>query len=126
VFALWTQDVAAAVLRLDDEGERLWSAVRDAWTDEGGHDTFLKHCSGAGLLAVAGRRYRERIDESPAAPDPIAVRMRERIVTMATMIMPPPRTVAAPVTRSRWFWVVLAAAAAAGILGGLVFTQTGR
>lgn len=121
VFALWTPEKAAEIVQLDEGAERLWVEVEGAWEDEARHDAFLKHCSLAGMLPAAGRRYRDRLDRDPR--DPIASRMQERILAMATVtfVQRPPRPV--PVTRKNWFWAVLGVFA---VLGMLIALTLGR
>lgn len=117
--ALWTPALAAAVVRLDQRGEALWTKVRAQWDAESAHDEFLKHCSTKGLLAAAGRCYRERLDEAP--DDAMAARMQERIVTMATVSFAVrPTTPPTPVTRTGWFWVMVVVCGIGGIVGAFL------
>jgi hypothetical protein len=104
-FALWTPVQEAAVARLDEGAEALWSAAVADWQDPGKHDAFLKHCSLTGSLAAAGRRYRQRLDQQPG--DGVATRMQERVLAMATAALVRPSVAPAPVTRQTWFWAVL-------------------
>jgi hypothetical protein len=105
-FALWSPAQAREVIGLDEGGENLWSDVLADWSTVEKHDAFLKHCSLGGLLPLAGRRYRERLDDDPR--DTMAARMQERVMAMATatFIRPAP-VVAKAVTRTLWFWVVV-------------------
>lgn len=117
VFALWTPAMAADVAVLGEAGEALWAEAKAAWQDDEKHDAFLKHCSAGGLLAVAGRRYRERLDETPG--DAVATRMQERVLSMATLTYARPSTPPVPVTRTKWFWIVLGGVGVAGALAAL-------
>jgi hypothetical protein len=83
------------------------------WTAVDRHDAFVKHCSAAGLLALAGRRYRERLATDPM--DPVAGRMQARILAMATASLVPASAAPAPVTRSTWFWVVMVVGGVGGM-----------
>jgi len=119
VFDKWTPELAATVVKLDDAGAALWAALQDAWQDEAKHEAFAKHCSAAGVLGAAGRCYRERLDQAPS--DAIAVKMQERILSLATVGFtvtraPPPRLV----TREPWFWAVLGVCAIMAAIAGFV------
>jgi hypothetical protein len=120
-FALWTAEQEAGVVRLDAEAEALWSAASADWHDAARHDAFLKHCSLAGALAPAGRRYRERLDAQPS--DAVAARMQERILTMATASLLHPAAAPTPVTRQGWFWLVLVIFAVAGLGAALLLKR---
>jgi uncharacterized Zn finger protein (UPF0148 family) len=112
-FALWTPVADAPAAELDDQAERLWSTALADWDTLENHEAFVKYCSRAGVLALAGRRYRERLDHQPS--DAVAAQMQARILTMATAGYIPPSPVPAPVTRSLWFWVVVALCGVAGM-----------
>ncbi len=120
VYALWKPEAAVGVVaNLDDAGEGLWESVISDWRSTPKHDAFVKHCSVTSTLGAAGRRYREHLDGAPG--DPIALAMQARIVAMATVQLPahaaqPPE----PVTRSKWFWAVMALFALIGLLAGMV------
>jgi hypothetical protein len=118
VFAFWTPEKAAQVVKLDERGEVLWNQVRRSWKDEAKHDAFLKHCSMAGLLAAAGRCYRQRLDRFPE--DPLAAAMQERIVAMATLSFARPTAAPKPVTRTQWFWLILVIGVIAGVMGSFL------
>jgi hypothetical protein len=116
-FALWTPPSDAPAAQLDEQGEALWSEALAGWAAPDRHEAFIKHCSRSGLLALAGRRYRERLDEQPA--DPVAAQMQSRILTIATASYVPPAPVPMPVTRSLWFWVLLVLCGVGGMAGAL-------
>lgn len=120
IYALWTPEKAAEVVTLDGGAEALWADVDNNWHDEAKHETFLKHCSAAGMLAAAGRRYRERLDR--VSTDPIAAKMQERLLTMAaaTIVASRPMT-SVPITRTTWFWVVIAVCGIAGLMSAFMF-----
>jgi hypothetical protein len=105
-FALWSPEQAREVIALDQQGEDLWVEVLADWSTVEKHDAFLKHCSPRGLLPLAGRRYRQRLDDDPA--NVMAARMQDRVIAMATasFIRPPP-VVNRAVTRNLWFWAVV-------------------
>lgn len=124
VFALWSSDSAGPELVLPPEGETLWAAVLKDWDDDRGHDAFVKYCSAAGLLVVAGRRYRERLDTRPG--DAMAARVQQRVVNMATAALQVRTTVVRqPVTRSRGFWIAIIICVIGGAVAGLVSTRLG-
>jgi hypothetical protein len=115
-FALWTAEEAVDAARLDDRGEVLWAEVVAGWETVERHDVFLKHCSLAGLLGPAGRRYRQRLDDDPA--DAMAARMQERVMAMATAaFIRPQAAVPRAVTRNMWFWAVVILFGLGGIAG---------
>jgi hypothetical protein len=110
---------AGAIPPLDPTATALYAACEAAWDDEQRHDKFVKYCSASGLLASAARQYRLRLTQHPE--DPVAAKMQQRIVTMASFLLtkhqPPP----APLTRSRWFLVLVGVAAIAGLLAALLY-----
>jgi hypothetical protein len=122
VFALWNPVEGATLVCLDDAGEALWRKAQDNWSDSAGHEEFLKHCLQTNTLAAAGRLYRERLDENPK--DVLAAQMQSQVLAKAALGLSihksQPRTA---VTRSRWFWVVVLAAMALGITGGLFWRR---
>jgi len=122
VFALWNAEQEDAVVCLDSAGEQLWRSVQENWSDSAGHEAFLKHCLQTGTLAPAGRLYRERLDAHPG--DALAAEMQNQVLSKAALGLSihksQPRT---SVTRSRWFWVVVLAAMALGIAGGLFWRR---
>lgn len=119
VFALWTPEKAAEVVKLDEAGEAAWAALIGRWQDEAQHDAFLKRCAAGGTLAAAGRCYRAYLDQHPG--DALATKMQERIVVMATLTFARPTRPPTPVTRSRWFWAVVGLAVSAGVVLALLF-----
>ncbi len=122
VFALWNPDQAPMVVPLDPHAEALWLSVTQAWDSTAAHDAFLKHCSVAGLLPAAGRRYRERLDENPN--DGVAQQMQKRVLAMATALLGVPATKPpAPFTRSIAFWLVLLCSLFVGIVAALMFRK---
>jgi hypothetical protein len=122
LFALWTADGEAALVRLDAAGEELWGKAREHWSDAARHEEFLRHCLQTGTLAAAGRLYRERLDEDPK--DLLAAQMQGQVLAKATLGLAihktQPRTA---VTRRRWFWVIVLAAMAIGIGAGLIWRR---
>jgi hypothetical protein len=118
-FSLWSAEQASGVARLDERGEALWAAAVASWSTPERHDELLRHCSVTGLLAAAGRRYRERLDQD--AGDAVAARMQERVLAMATASFVRPAA-AVPVTRHNWFWVLMAVCGLVG-LGGALFLR---
>jgi hypothetical protein len=121
VFAFWTPEKAAEVVKLDERAEGLWMQVRRSWKDVSKHDAFLKYCSMAGLLAAAGRCYRQRLDKHP--DDEVAAAMQERIVAMATLSFARPTSAPKPVTRSQWFWMILVIGVIAGVIASFVIRR---
>jgi hypothetical protein len=110
---------SAALPPLDPTATALFAACEASWDDEQRHDKFVKYCSASGLLATAARQYRLRLEKQP--DDPVATRIQQRIVTMASFLLakhqPPPE----PLTRSRWFLVLVGVAAVAGLLAALLY-----
>ena len=122
VFALWKVESSPPLVPLDSRGDQMWKEVQGNWSDSARHEEFLKHCLQTGTLAAAGRLYRERLDENPK--DAVAAHMQAQILSKATLTLSlnksQPREA---VTRSRWFWVVVLAAMALGIAGGLFWRR---
>ncbi len=123
VFALWKADAVAPVLPLDARGEELWRNIQGNWSDSALHEEFVKHCLQVNTLAAAGRLYRERLDENPK--DALAAQMQSQVLAKAALGLAINRTTTAaePVTRSRWFWLIVLTAMALGIAGGLFWRR---
>jgi hypothetical protein len=109
---------------LEEEAERLWAEVESGWEESARHDAFLEHCASHRLLASAARRYRARLDQQPG--DAVATRMQQRIIFLASQPLAAlagrPRA-ASPLSRSRWFAVVVLLSAVAGVVGGMLFVR---
>ena len=122
VFARWTEESSPPLVPLDSRGNDLWQEVQGQWSDLARHEEFLKHCLQTDTLAAAGRMYRDRLDENPR--DSVAAQMQAQILSKATLALSinksHPREA---VTRSRWFWAVILAAMAIGVLGGLYWRR---
>lgn len=110
---------SAAIPPLDDTATALFAACEAAWEDDQRHDKFVKYCSSAGLLATAARQYRLYLDQHP--DDPIAARMQQRIVKMASLLLATQKPAREPVTRSRGFLLLVGLAALAGIIGAILY-----
>ena len=122
IFALWNPEAAPKPVALDEAAEALWVTATTSWQSSEAHDAFLKHCSVAGMLPAAGRRYRERLDEQPT--DEIAQQMQRRLLQMATALMgAPAQKPPDPFTRSGSFWMIVIAALSLGIIAALVFRK---
>ena len=119
VFALWSKNQTTQDTSLDPEGTALWAAVTKAWEEDPRHDAFVKHCAKIGRLAAAGRSYREVLDRRHG--DPVATRMQNRIVGMATAVLLPLKTTPPGAGRTHWFLWVVAVGAVMGVLAGLFF-----
>lgn len=124
VFALWSPQTAQPLAALDGRAEALWGEARQAWEEASRHEAFIKHCSAAGLLGAAGRRYREHLDRTPG--DAIATRMQERILAMATVGFTVRSRAPQPVTRTRWFWAVVLLFGVTGVLAGVILPRLVR
>jgi rubredoxin len=118
VFALWKPENSTSIANLDSIGEDLWKKLQENWNDLAGHEAFLKHCLLTDTLAVAGRLYRERLDDNPR--DAISAQMQGQVLSKASLGLAihktQPRQV---ITRSKGFWVMVLTAMALGIAGGL-------
>ena len=123
VYARWP-GAAGGGATLDDLAAALWTAVEAAWGDGAAHERFVQHCAATGQLAAAGRRYRAVLDGDAA--EPIAARMQQRIVVMASFALGPPPGAKPPrrsIARSPWFLVIVGLALAAGAIGGIVYAR---
>ena len=111
---------APPAVNLDAKGEELWQKIQGNWSDSALHEDFLKHCLQSGTLAAAGRLYRQRLDDDPK--DALAAHMQGQVLAKAALGLSinksQPRE---PVTRNRWFWVIVLTAMALGIAGGLLW-----
>lgn len=121
VFAANLDPAALRGPTLDTRAGELWAVVLRDFASTESHDAFLKYCSVSGLLAAAGRQYRDYLDQHPA--DAVALKMQQRVVGMAMALLPPPSPPKPPVTRSKWFWVVVVGAALVAGLAGIFFTR---
>jgi hypothetical protein len=94
--------------------------VEANWQDLRRHEEFARYCLQANLLPAAGRCYRERLDRFPG--DAIAIKMQKEILAKATLgLLVQRRQAAEPVTRSKWFWVIVLAAMALAIAAAFVW-----
>ena len=122
VFELWKEDAAAPLPSLDATAEALWQTARSDWTNTLAHEAFIKYCLQNDLLGPAGRLYRERLDENPK--DAVAAAMQKQVLAKATMTLELHKSpMVTPVTRSKWFWLVVLSAMAMGILFGLFYRR---
>ena len=122
VFTMWNAENGSAAAKLDAVGEELWQKITANWNDAALHEELLKHCLQTGTLASAGRLYRERLDEHPK--DALAAHMQSQVLAKATLGLTINKTQQRePVTRNRWFWVVVLTAMALGIAGGLFWRR---
>jgi len=122
VFALWHEENESPATSLDDTGNDLWRKIEEQWTDSTLHEEFLKYCLQANLLSAAGRLYRDRLDEDPK--DAIAAQMQNQVLAKATLGLTIHRSQPRePVTRSRWFWIIVLSAMALGIAAGLLWRR---
>ena len=119
-FALWRPSLADPRVQLNPAGQVHWQQVEANWQDLRRHEEFAKYCLQANLLPAAGRCYRDRLDRFPG--DAIATKMQKEILAKSTLgLMVQKRQLAAPVTRSKWFWVIVVAAMAAAIAAAFIW-----
>jgi hypothetical protein len=119
-FARWNPSLADPRTQLTPAGLELWRKVEADWPEVSRHEEFAKHCLQANLLPAAGRCYRDRLDRFPG--DAIATKMQAEILAKATLgLMVQRRLLAPPVTRSKWFWVVVLGAMAMAIAAALLW-----
>jgi hypothetical protein len=118
-FALWRPSLADPRVQLTPAGQEQWQQVEANWQDLRRHEEFAKYCLQSNLLPAAGRCYRERLDRFPG--DAIATKMQKEILAKATLgLMVQKRQAVAPVTRSKWFWVIILAAMAIAIAAAFI------
>jgi len=119
-FALWRPGIADLRVQLNPAGQVHWQQVEANWQDLRRHEEFAKYCLQANLLPAAGRCYRDRLDRFPG--DAIATKMQKEILAKATLgLMAQKRQSSAPVTRSKWFWVIIVAAMALAIAAAFIW-----
>ena len=119
-FALWRPSLADRRTQLPPQGQELWQQVEANWQDVGRHEEFAKYCLQSNLLPAAGRCYRDRLDRFPG--DSIATKMQAEILAKATLgLLVQQRQAAEPLTRSKWFWVVILAAMALAIAAAFIW-----
>jgi hypothetical protein len=122
VFELWKETEAAPLPQLDPAGETLWHAVKADWENPAAHEAFIRHCLQVDRLGPAGRLYRERLDENPK--DAVAAAMQKQVLSKAALTLELHKSpMVAPVTRSKWFWLIVLTAMAMGILFGLFYRR---
>jgi hypothetical protein len=120
--SLWRAEQAEVRNKLDARAQELWQAVRADWKRESRHEEFIKHCLQANLLPAAGRCYRDRLDSYPG--DALALKMQAEILSKATlglMVVQQQKRPAEPLTRSKWFWVIVMTSMALAIVGAFVW-----
>jgi hypothetical protein len=119
-FALWRPNIADPRVPLTPAGQEQWQQLEANWQDLRRHEEFAKYCLQANLLPAAGRCYRDRLDRFPG--DAIATKMQKEILAKATLgLMVQKRQPAEPVTRSKWFWVIILAAMAMAIAAAFIW-----
>ena len=119
-FALWRPSLADPRAQLTPQGLEMWQQVEANWQDVGRHEGFAKYCLQSNLLPAAGRCYRDRLDHFPG--DAIATKMQAEILAKATLgLLVQKRQAVEPVTRSKWFWVVILAAMALAIAAAFIW-----
>jgi hypothetical protein len=111
----------AAIPPLDPTATALFAACEATWQDDRLHDKFVKYCSAAGLLAAAALQYRRYLDQHPG--DALAAKMQQRIVTMASLLLTTRNRPAEPMTRSRWFMILIALSAIGGAVAAIFYRQ---
>lgn len=90
----------------EDELERAWSDVLDAWDDEDAHKRFVVLADATGRLAEAGRRYREVKEREPARSDVADRRIGEILAKAIAQMKVMERSEPAK-ARSRLEWIAL-------------------
>lgn len=122
-FARWNPETADVVKPLDAEGEALWSAVSADWRNEERHLAFIQRCSLAGMLAAAGRRYRDRLLQNPG--DDTALAMQKRILGMAQAMLGPnsARPSAGSILSNKWFWTIVLVSMVAGMAAAFLIKR---
>jgi hypothetical protein len=119
-FALWQPSMADPRAQLTPAGRELWQQAEANWQDLNRHEAFTKYCLQENLLPAAGRCYRDRLNRFPG--DAMATKMQAAILVKATLgLLVQKRQPAEPVTRSKWFWVIILAAMALAIAAAFVW-----
>ena len=123
-FALWKPSLADPRAQLTPRGQELWQQVETNWQDTSRHEEFAKYCLQSNLLPAAGRCYRDRLDHFPG--DTVASKMQAEILAKATLgLLIQKRQPAEPVTRSKWFWVIILAVMAAAVAAAFLWGPGG-
>ena len=118
IFEAWNAEHVGPLPALDEQGQALWEAARKDWENTALHEAFIRYCLQTNLLGPAGRLYRECLDQNPR--DAVAVTMQKQVLAKAALSLEIQRSpLPQPVTRNRWFWLVVLSAMALGILFGL-------
>jgi len=119
-FALWKPSLADPRAQMTAQGLEMWQQLEANWQDTSRHEAFAKYCLQANLLPAAGRCYRDRLDRFPG--DAIATKMQTEILAKATLgLLVQRRQAPEPITRSRWFWVIILAAMALAIAAAFIW-----
>ena len=109
----------AALPPLDEAGETLWQSALAAWAETERHDRFIGHCYATTGLTAAAARYRVRLGAHP--DDEVGRKMLARVAFLASQALRPSAPARVPLTRSPLFLVVIAVAAVAGAIFGLLY-----
>jgi hypothetical protein len=120
-FSLWRAEQEDMRNKLDARAQELWQGVQADWQNESRHEEFAKYCLQANILPAAGRCYRDRLDTAPG--DPVATKMQAEILSKATLglMVQQQKRPAEPLTRSKWFWVIVVTSMALAILGAFIW-----
>lgn len=123
-FSLWRADQASLQNRMDARAQELWKGVQADWQNQSRHEEFAKYCLQANILPAAGRCYRDRLDTNPG--DAMATKMQAEILSKATLglVVQQQKRPAEPITRSKWFWVIVVTSMALAILGAFIWGPT--
>lgn len=124
-FSLWRAEQASLQNRMDARAQELWKSVQVDWQNQSRHDEFAKYCLQANILPAAGRCYRDRLDTAPG--DAMATKMQAEILAKATLglVVQQQKRPDEPITRSKWFWVIVVTSMALAILGAFIWGPTG-
>jgi hypothetical protein len=101
------------------ELKSLWTRVMEDYTNETLHETFIKLALGQKNLPFASQQYRQLLDVNPN--EEIALKMREKIINLATVAYVPPKRDFGEKKRVS-FPVIIILVGVAFIVSGLVMT----
>lgn len=94
----------------------LWNQVMAEYANEARHESFVQQALTEKSLPFASQQYRQILEANPS--DPIAMKMRERLINLATMTYVPPHRSFQTRARRISFPIVL-------ILVGVLLMATG-
>lgn len=103
-----------------DEMRTMWESVLTDYSNMDKHDKFVRECLARNQLPYASQQYRIMIETNTA--DTIAIKMRDKIIEMATLTFMPPKRDIAPVKQQNFPMIIGIVGLVLGLAGLMIDT----